>query len=115
MAQQYLAKQEEFIGLTPKDIYAFDIEYGKRVWREFFDKGKLHLETNERRFDDSPMWAEGDYICLYDSEKRIIGHFGIQRDVTQRKQAEEEIQVKTNNLLRHTPKKTSSFQSLRMT
>ena len=32
---------------------------------------------------------EGDYICFYDAEGRIHGHFGIQRDVTERKQAEE--------------------------
>jgi PAS domain S-box-containing protein len=109
MAQQYLAKQEKFIGLTPKDIYSFDIEYGKRFWREFFDKGKLHIETNEQRFDGSQMWVEGDYICLYDSQRRIIGHFGIQRDVTQRKRVEEEIKLKNEQLTQAHAEKDKFF------
>ena len=37
------------------------------------------------------MWVEGDYICLYDADGRITGHFGIQRDITERKQAEEAV------------------------
>ena len=56
---------------------------GRRVWREFFDRGQLHLKTHERRFDGTPIDIEGDYICLYDPQRRIIGHFGIQREVTE--------------------------------
>jgi signal transduction histidine kinase len=37
------------------------------------------------------MIIEGDYICLYDRAGRIIGHFGIQRDVTQRRLEEKEV------------------------
>jgi signal transduction histidine kinase len=37
------------------------------------------------------MIIEGDYICLYDRDGRIMGHFGIQRDVTQRRLEEKEI------------------------
>lgn len=99
MAQQYLADKEQFIGLTPNDMFSHDVAYGKQVWRKFFDQGKLHIETSEQRFDGSQMWVEGDYICLYDSEQRIIGHFGIQRDVTQRKQVEEEIKLKNEQLI----------------
>ncbi len=54
-----------------------------------FDAGRIHVESDERRLDGSRMWVEGDYICFYDAEGRITGHFGIQRDVTERKQAEE--------------------------
>ena len=56
-----------------------------------FDAGRLHVESDERRLDGSRMWVEGDYICLYDAEGRITGHFGIQRDITERKQAEEAV------------------------
>jgi PAS domain-containing protein len=38
MLDQYGAKREDFIGLTPKDLLAHDLEGGKKVWREFFDK-----------------------------------------------------------------------------
>ena len=49
-----------------------------------FDAGHSHSVTNERRLDGSPMWVEGDYMCFYDAAGRITGHFGIQRDVTDR-------------------------------
>lgn len=91
MLLQYRAEHKQFIGLTPNDFFAHDIEYGRNIWKEFFDKGKLHIDTNERRFDNSQMWVEGDYICLYDTDKRITGHFGIQRDITERKNAEKEL------------------------
>jgi PAS domain S-box-containing protein len=83
MLAQYGAKREGFIGLTPTEIYQHDLAYGRRVWRDFFDNGRLHVKTAERRLDGTPIDIEGDYICLYDDERRIIGHFGIQRDVTE--------------------------------
>ncbi len=93
MLAQYGATREQFCGLTPRDFFAHDLAYGKALWRGFFDAGRLHVETDERRFDGSPIRIEGDYICLYDGEGRITGHFGIQRDVTERHRAEEALRV----------------------
>jgi PAS domain S-box-containing protein len=93
MLNQYRAVRDEFVGLTPADFFADDMETGRRLWRSLFDNGRLHIDTNERRFDNSAMIVEGDYICMYDSMKRIIGHFGIQRDVTLVRQAELEREV----------------------
>lgn len=98
MLDQYSAHEEQLIGLTPADFYAHNLEYGKQIWRNFFDTGKLHIDTNEKKFDGTDMVVEGDYICMYDSQKRIIGHFGIQRDVTQIRQSEELLQQKNNEL-----------------
>ncbi|NUQ86634.1 MAG: PAS domain S-box protein [Anaerolineales bacterium] len=89
MLRQYGATREQFLGLTPNDFFAHDPAQGKRVWRRFFDEGRLHIETDERRFDGSQMWIEGDYICMHDAAGRITGHFGIQRDITERKRIEE--------------------------
>jgi PAS domain S-box-containing protein len=89
MLAQYGSTREQFTGLTPNDMFAHDIPYGRRVWREFFDAGRLHIDTEERRFDGTRMWVEGDYICMYDTAGRITGHFGIQREITERKRVEE--------------------------
>lgn len=88
MLKQYGAERDQFLNLTPNDFFAHDIAYGKSVWKEFFNHGHLHVETAERKFDGSQMFVEGDYICMYDQDKRITGHFGIQRDVTERKLTE---------------------------
>jgi PAS domain S-box-containing protein len=87
MLAQYGARREAFLGTTPKDLFRHDIAHGRRVWREFFDRGRLHVETDERRVDGTPIRIEGDYLCFYDEEGRITGHFGIQRDVTEREEA----------------------------
>lgn len=83
MLAQYRASAEQMIGATPEALFAHDIPQGKAVWKKFFDEGHLHIDTDEQRMDGSSMAVLGDYICLYDAEGRIIGHFGIQEDVTE--------------------------------
>lgn len=89
MLAQYGAGREQFLGLTPNDFYQHDLAHGREVWRRFFDAGRLHVETDERKLDGTPITIEGDYICFYDADGRITGHFGIQRDISGRKRAEE--------------------------
>ncbi len=91
MLAQYGAREDQLVGRTPAELLVHDIPSARRRWHEFLDSGHLHLETDERTVDGRPITIEGDYICLYDSEDRFIGHFGIQRDITDRKQAENEV------------------------
>jgi PAS domain S-box-containing protein len=100
MLAQYCATEKDFIGLTPTDFFAHDLKTGRQLWREMFDRGRLHVETFENRLDGTSMWIEGDYSCLYDSDGRLIGHFGIQRDISKRKQDEEELK-QINTALSH--------------
>jgi PAS domain S-box-containing protein len=88
MLAQYGATREKFLGRTPADLFRHDLAYGRKIWRAFFDRGRLHVETDERRVDGTPIPIEGDYICFYDGAGRITGHFGIQRDITHRHIAE---------------------------
>jgi len=88
MLAQYGATREAFLGTTPTDLFRHDLEAGRKVWREFFDRGRLHIETDERKVDGTPIRIEGDYLCFYDDARRITGHFGIQRDVTERDRAD---------------------------
>lgn len=88
MLTQYRTKREEFIGLTPNDLFAHNLEYGRKIWRRLFDGGKLEIITDERLFDGTQVWIEGEYLCLYDDQGRIKGHFGVQRDISDRYQTE---------------------------
>jgi len=90
MLAQYGATRETFLGRTPAQLFAYDIPHGRALWTTFLDTGRVHLETQERHTDGTPMWIEGEYVCLYDEQGRIKGHFGIQREITDRKHAEEE-------------------------
>lgn len=89
MLDQYRAKAEDFIGATPNRLFAHDVKQGRQAWRKLFDEGHLHIDTYEQRFDGSDMAVLGDYICLYDGQGRITGHFGVQIDITNRKRTEE--------------------------
>lgn len=98
LLDQYKAKKEEFIGLTPYDLFKHDLAHGRHIWRGLFDQGRWQVETNERRMDGSQMWVQGDYICMYDSLGRIIGHFGIQTDITQQKKNQQQIKNNESRL-----------------
>jgi PAS domain S-box-containing protein len=98
MAKQFRATPAELIGLTPREFFRHDVAAGRRGWRALFDAGHTHSITNERRLDGSTMWVEGDYMCFYDGDGRITGHFGIQRDVTDRMLAAEELEQSRTEL-----------------
>jgi two-component system, NarL family, sensor histidine kinase UhpB len=98
MALQFRSTREALIGMTPAEFFRHDLAGGRRGWRALFDAGHTHSITNERRLDGSTMWVEGDYMCFYDAEGRITGHFGIQRDVTDRMRAAEELEQSREEL-----------------
>lgn len=100
MLAQYGLTRARMIGLTPADLYAHDLVEGRAAWRRFFDAGRLHTVTNERRADGTPILIEGDYVCLYDGAGRITGHFGIQRDITERTRQQEALRESESSLRR---------------
>ena len=89
---------EELLGMTPAQFFAHDLTTAKKRWREFFDQGYLHTETDERRLDGSPMRIEGDYMVIHDEDGRIAGHFGIQRDITEKHRSIEQLQTSREQL-----------------
>ena len=92
IATQFQAvSPDQLLGRTVAQFFAHDLGQARQRWREFFDRGRLHTETDERRLDGSPMRIEGDYMVIYDDRGRIAGHFGIQRDITDRHLASERI------------------------
>ncbi|MBD0392373.1 MAG: PAS domain S-box protein, partial [Microcoleus sp. C1-bin4] len=85
---QYAGTREEFIGRTLYSFLSHDLTGGREIIRQFFDAGRIHIENEYRKFDGVPVWMEGDYICIYDSPGRIVGYFGVQRDISDRKKTE---------------------------
>jgi len=106
MILQYGSTREKIIGRTARDFFAHDLDQALRFRRNLFDAGRLHLETEEHKDDGAPIWIEGDYVCIYNDRNQITGMFGIQRDVTSRKRAEEILQEAENkyrNLVERLP------------
>ena len=59
MIEQYGATREKFIGRTASDFFAHDLEQARRFRRNLFDSGHLHIDTEERKDDGTPIWVEG--------------------------------------------------------
>ena len=90
LLDQYGFSREYFLSSTSADIFKHAPEQGIQLRQSLFDKGYLHTETYEQKMNGTPVWFEGDYVCMYDEQKRITGFFCIQRDISDRKRAEEE-------------------------
>lgn len=106
MLKQYGATREYFLHKSLNSFFRHDEEQGRLLRRKLFDDGHLHVETNELKVDGTPIWIEGDYVCLYDDQHRILGTFGIQRDITERKRIEEAQKLsekRLNNVLENSP------------
>ncbi len=91
MIDQYGTEREfDLMGLTPLDFFKHDEEAAKKTWRELFDHGYLRTVTNERKFDGTELWIDGQYVVMYDENGKIFGHFGVQRDITETIRGREE-------------------------
>ena len=98
LLDQYGAQEQDFIGLTLRQMFAHDPEHGKASIRTVYEHGSMSLQTREQRFDGTPIVIEGDYVCLFDEQKRVIGHFGVQMDVTERERLKEELKINQRRL-----------------
>ncbi len=88
LSAQYGATKEKLIGLTLNSFLSQNLDIGREVIGQLFEAGRLHIEFDKRKFDGTQIWVEGDYICIYDNHDRIVGHFGVQRDISDRKKTE---------------------------
>lgn len=98
VSQFNASSADELLGMTPAQFFAHDLAGAKVRWREFFDRGRFHSETEERRLDGRPMRIEGDYMVIRDERGRIAGHFGIQRDVTEGYEADQLVRASRQEL-----------------
>jgi diguanylate cyclase (GGDEF)-like protein/hemerythrin-like metal-binding protein/PAS domain S-box-containing protein len=100
MLDQYRAEEAQMMGATPRKLFANNPELGRSVLMRLFNEGHLHADTEEQRPDGTVLTFQGDYLCLYDEQNRITGHFGMQADISDRKSAETELadNVKRLNL-----------------
>lgn len=92
LAEQYHTTQENMLGLTLEMAYSrshtYDDDFVFRVLRE----GRVAIELEDRTFDDAPLWITADYVTMRDSSNRMIGVFGMQRDITENKKLEQQFQ-----------------------
>ncbi|SDY51146.1 PAS domain-containing protein [Tindallia californiensis] len=95
---QYGAKEEDFLGITVRELFQHDLHHAREIWHGLFDKGRWHVETKEQKMNGTPIIIDGEYTCLYDEKGRITGHFGVQMDVMEQKKAQQQLEENEKRL-----------------
>jgi PAS domain S-box-containing protein len=93
LCEQFGMTEETALRVHPLEYYRGDMGPVRERWKNFLDDGYLHINEYFKKAAGENIFIEGDYYCLYDSKKNFIGYLGIQRDMTQRKIAEETIKL----------------------
>ena len=86
-------KAEEVIGRKAEEVLKTEF-FGKvrsETVQELKEKGKLSTEVNQARKDGSRVQMEVRTVALRDDHGDITGYVSVNRDITKRKQIEEEI------------------------
>ena len=90
----------EAIGKTDYDF--FSMEHAKFAYeseQEVIRTGRtLSIEERETRPNQSDTWVLTTKMPMYDDDGSIIGTFGISKDITERKLAEENLRVQAERL-----------------
>jgi len=91
LAAQYRATQGQLLGDTFETARLRCEAYDEKLIRRVLDEGRVRLEIEDKTMDGAPLWVSADYITMRDSQGRVIGHFGMQRDITDTKRLEEQL------------------------
>ncbi|WP_279341600.1 PAS domain-containing protein [Geothrix sp. SG200] len=89
LAEQLGVPEGNLAAWTFRDLYRGAPDQAESDTRELLAQGHLRRELLETWPGGEPRWIEWDCICFFDASHRILGHFGIRRDVTDRKRTEE--------------------------
>ncbi len=84
--------EDELIGKTDSDIFRKEhVEEAINDEKEIIRTGKPILNKEEKieRLDGKVSWVSTTKMPLYDSKHKIIGTFGITRDITEKKLTED--------------------------
>ncbi|HEY5949300.1 MAG TPA: ATP-binding protein [Kofleriaceae bacterium] len=93
MCEQMGVTREQIIGTPPSVRWAAEASIWRRGMRDLYDHGRIFRSLRAPRSDGTWMDVEGQYVCTYDEQGRITGHFGTQRDITEKRKTAERLEL----------------------
>lgn len=90
MLSLYEATEEEIFQKDLPASFVGDYEEAKDDWMMLMNKSHLNIVSKTLRSDGEEIYVSGDYMCLYNDQKSLIGIFGNLRDITKEILSEKE-------------------------
>lgn len=87
MCRQMGFPAEALVGTVPRARWNGEYVAWREHMRRLFDQGHTYHSVRAPRADGTWIDLEGEYVCTYDDDGRISGHYGIQHDITQTREA----------------------------
>ncbi len=81
----FRAGRDQLMGLSFGDFFRHDLDIGRRLLKALFDFGKFQTELRVQRLDETWIWVDCNFVCLYDERGWIRGCFDVKKDITERK------------------------------
>ncbi len=87
---------DEALGRRVREVLPSELtdEQRAEALRRLAETGRFSTEVNMYRKDGTPICIEGNTVVLRDEQGQITGYLSINRDITKRKQAEKEIEIR---------------------
>jgi PAS domain S-box-containing protein len=112
--KMYGWKAEEVLGKSGQEVLRSEfigVERAKAI-AGLVETGQLHAELIQYDKDDQPIYVEGDVIALKDDAGNTTGYLSVNRDITERKRAENEIRKLNADLERRASELESANKEL---
>ncbi|HSR03707.1 MAG TPA: PAS domain S-box protein, partial [Proteiniclasticum sp.] len=90
MLSLYGATEEEIYEQELPASFLGDYKETKNDWLMLMNKSHLSIVSKKSRDDGEEIYVSGDYMCLYNEQKSLIGIFGNLRDITKEILSEKE-------------------------
>jgi PAS domain S-box-containing protein len=92
---------EEMIGMDwQKTVYPDDLEQLIAAYQRMLNTGKVNVEARGVRRDGSIFYKHLTMVATYDAQQQLLGHYCFMKDISDRKQAEVELQRQQQDLAR---------------
>jgi PAS domain S-box-containing protein len=97
----YGKRAEEVLGLPAAVVFRTDFVGVERAdaIKRLLDTGRFHGELTHRRADGKRIHIESRAAALFDSDGKRLGYVSVNRDITERRYAEETIRALLNDVL----------------
>ncbi len=99
IAKQYRMAKEELLGRSVADFIRFGLDISFSKFNRIIKDPKTSIEYVAKRANGEPFWARGNFSRLLNENGKLIGIYGMQIDINQRKKGEIAL-TKSENMFR---------------